>query len=75
MITFQEPLPEEPARDHCFSAFPIGDRSDDELAADLTTLAARLSAVEYRVLVLLAVFDRRRPWAGDGIRSTARGST
>ncbi len=71
MITLTNPFPEEPARDHLLSACPVGNRSDDELAADLTTLAARLSAVEYRFLVLLAEFDRRRPWAGDGIRSTA----
>ncbi len=71
MITLTSSFPEEPLASPLSSTVAFAGRSDDELAADLTTLAARLSAVEYRFLVLLAEFDRRRPWSGDGIRSTA----
>ncbi len=45
--------------------------SDDEVADQVTRIAAQISAATYRFLVLLAELDRRRPWSGYGIVSTA----
>jgi Domain of unknown function (DUF222)/HNH endonuclease len=38
---------------------------------DLLACASRLFALEARFLVLVAAFDRREGWAGDGVRSCA----
>jgi hypothetical protein len=43
----------------------------EALEAELTTLAAHLTAASYRMLVLIEEFDRRQGWAGWGVRSCA----
>jgi len=45
--------------------------STDDLEAELLTLAGHIAAAECRFLQLLAEFDDRKGWAGDGIRSCA----
>src|SRR5688572_11920637 len=37
-----------------------------ELAAQITELAGHLNAANYRFLMLIAEFDRRKGWGGDG---------
>jgi hypothetical protein len=44
---------------------------NDELADQITLLAAQINAATYRFLKLLGEFDRRSGWFGDGIRSCA----
>jgi hypothetical protein len=44
---------------------------NDELADQITHLAAQINAATYRFLKLLGEFDRRSGWFGDGIRSCA----
>lgn len=46
-------------------------RTDEGICDEITTLAAQISAATYRFLVLVSELDRRRPWGGDGIVSTA----
>ncbi len=43
----------------------------EALENEITTLAAQLNAATYRLLELLAEFDRREGWGGIGIRSCA----
>lgn len=43
----------------------------EELQAEITLLAAHISAATYRFLVLLAELDRKVSWAGEGIASAA----
>jgi hypothetical protein len=43
----------------------------DELESRITELAAHIHAATYRLLVLIAEFDRREGWGGEGIRSMA----
>src|SRR5437867_1258100 len=49
----------------------LAELTDDEVADKVTVLAAHLSAATYQFLVLLEELDRRKPWAGFGIASTA----
>ena len=44
---------------------------DDTLAAAVSTLAAHIHAATYRLLVLIAEFDRREVWAAQGALSCA----
>ena len=48
-----------------------GARRPEALAAEITTLAGRLNAAQYRFLKLLDEFDRAQGWAGPGVRSLA----
>jgi hypothetical protein len=59
---------------------PLGDHTPDlvqsprpleTLEAEITTLAAHLSAATYRLLELIAEFDRRHGWSGIGLKSCA----
>ena len=43
----------------------------DEIADEITTLAAHIHAATHRLLTLLAAFDRLRGWERDGHRSCA----
>jgi len=45
--------------------------SCDELESHITELAAHIHAATYRLLVLIAEFDRREGWGGEGVRSMA----
>jgi hypothetical protein len=45
--------------------------SNDQLAVQITTLAGQINAANYRLLKLIAEFDRRKGWEGYGIRSCA----
>ncbi|OLS99315.1 hypothetical protein BJF90_39485 [Pseudonocardia sp. CNS-004] len=45
--------------------------STDDLESELLTMAGHIAAAECRFLQLLAEFDDRNGWAGDGIRSCA----
>ena len=45
--------------------------STDDLESELLGLAGHIAAAECRFLQLLAEFDDRGGWAGDGIRSCA----
>ena len=42
---------------------------NDQLADKITTLAGQINAADYRFLKLIAEFDQREAWAGEGIRS------
>ena len=44
---------------------------DDAVAAAVSTLAAHIHAATYRLLVLIAEFDRREVWAAQGALSCA----
>ena len=44
---------------------------DDALAAAVSTLAAHIHAATYRLLTLIAEFDRREVWAAQGAMSCA----
>ncbi|MBL4797044.1 MAG: DUF222 domain-containing protein [Oleispira sp.] len=43
----------------------------DQLSDQITTLAGQINAATYRLLKLIAEFDRRQAWAGYGLRSCA----
>ncbi|MFK7893796.1 MAG: DUF222 domain-containing protein [Granulosicoccus sp.] len=45
--------------------------STDELESSITKLCVDLNAATYRQLVLIAEFDRRKAWGGNGVRSCA----
>jgi hypothetical protein len=45
--------------------------SDDQLGDDIQELSAHIAAATYRWLRMLAEYDRRRAWAGWGVRSFA----
>src|SRR5690606_4373105 len=47
--------------------------STDDLETELLSLAGHIAAAQARCLQLLAEFDDRGGWAGDGIRSCAHG--
>jgi hypothetical protein len=47
-------------------------RSIEALEDEITTLAAQLSAATYRLLELIAEFDRREGWGGFGMTSCAQ---
>ena len=42
-----------------------------ELASEITELAAHINAATYRFLMLIAEFDRRGAWSGEGVKSCA----
>lgn len=44
-------------------------KSLEALEAEITTLAGHINAAEYRFLKLIAEFDEKRGWEGEGIRS------
>lgn len=44
---------------------------NDQLADQITTLAGQINAANYRFLKLIAEFERRKAWAGYGLRSCA----
>jgi hypothetical protein len=50
---------------------PLGGMSTRDLESELLGLAGHIAATECRFLQLLAEFDERGGWAGDGIRSRA----
>jgi hypothetical protein len=50
---------------------PLQALATDDLEAELLGLAGHIAAAECRFLQLLAEFDHRKGWAGDGIRSCA----
>jgi len=50
---------------------PHQELSCDELESHITELAAHIHAATYRLLVLIAEFDRREGWGGEGVRSMA----
>jgi hypothetical protein len=50
---------------------PLDDMSTRDLESELLGLAGHIAAAECRFLQLLAEFDDRDGWAGDGIRSCA----
>jgi len=73
-----EPAPNAPTGDPLPTAepAPVPDPFDDadaleELAAEITTLAAHIHAATHRLLLLIAEFDRRRGWELEGHRSCA----
>jgi hypothetical protein len=43
----------------------------EELELRITELAAHIHAATYRLLVMIAEFDRREGWGGEGVRSMA----
>ncbi len=45
--------------------------SRQDLENSLTRLAAHINAATYRFLVLIAEFDRREAWGGEGVKSSA----
>ena len=45
--------------------------SNDQLADQITTLAGQINAANYRFLILIAEFERRKAWSGYGLRSCA----
>lgn len=47
------------------------EESNEQLEDQITTLAGQINAANYRFLILIAEFDRRKAWAGWGIRSCA----
>jgi hypothetical protein len=47
------------------------DDSNDQLADKITTLAGQINAANYRFIKMIAEFNRRKAWAGAGIRSCA----
>jgi hypothetical protein len=49
----------------------LGGMSTRDLESELLGLAGHIAAAECRFLQLLAEFDQRQGWAGDGIRSCA----
>jgi hypothetical protein len=53
------------------TATPPGDLSTRDLEDQIATLAAHISAAEYRFLCLVAELERRRAWAVHGVRSAA----
>jgi len=46
-------------------------QSNDDLGNEITLLAGQINAANYRFLKLIAEFDSREAWAGDGIQSCA----
>ncbi len=46
-------------------------KTNEQLENEITTLAANINAATYRLLVLIAEFDKRSAWEGDGYRSCA----
>jgi hypothetical protein len=50
---------------------PLQALTTDDLETELLGLAGHIAAAECRFLQLLAEFDHRKGWAGDGIRSCA----
>ncbi|MHA6622632.1 DUF222 domain-containing protein [Pseudonocardia sp. DLS-67] len=50
---------------------PMDEMSTDDLESELLGLAGHIAAAECRFLQLLAEFDQRGGWVGDGIRSCA----
>jgi hypothetical protein len=44
---------------------------NEQLADQITTLAGQINAANYRFLKLIAEFDRRNAWVGEGVRSCA----
>ncbi|HEX2300891.1 MAG TPA: DUF222 domain-containing protein, partial [Pseudonocardiaceae bacterium] len=50
---------------------PLQGMSTPDLESELLGLAGHIAAAECRFLLLLAEFDQRDGWAGDGIRSCA----
>lgn len=62
----RSPLPFATRRSAAFAHL-----TDDQVADQVTTIAAQIAAATYRFLVLLVELDRRQPWAGMGIVSTA----
>jgi hypothetical protein len=66
------PLPDSP---HLDDLAELAGLSDDdfihELGSRIVRLAAHSAALEYRLLVLIAEFDRREAWAAEGYRDCA----
>ena len=56
---------------HPFASNDFSTMDDDALAAAVSTLAAHIHAATYRLLVLIAEFDRREVWAAQGALSCA----
>jgi hypothetical protein len=50
---------------------PLRGMTTPDLESELLGLAGHVAAAECRFLQLLAEFDQRNGWAGDGIRSCA----
>ncbi len=46
-------------------------QSNDDLGNEITLLAGQINAANYRFLKLIAEFDSREAWAGEGIQSCA----
>ncbi|MGI9295388.1 MAG: DUF222 domain-containing protein [Pseudomonadales bacterium] len=46
-------------------------QTNEELENEITALAANINAATYRFLALIAEFEKRQAWAGDGYRSCA----
>jgi len=46
-------------------------QTNDELSNEITLLAGQINAATYRFLKLIAEFDSRDAWSGEGIRSCA----
>ncbi|TDG13849.1 hypothetical protein E2F43_10105 [Seongchinamella unica] len=54
------------------AALPTELASDQDLADRITLLAGQINAANHRLLKLIAEFNRRRGWSGDGtVRSCA----
>ena len=54
---------------HTVPADDFSTMDDDSLAAAVSTLAAHIHAATYRLLALIAEFDRREVWAAQGALS------
>jgi hypothetical protein len=54
-----------------FTAIDKPNLSNQQLANKITLLAGQINAATYRFLKLIAEFDEREAWAGEGVRSCA----
>ena len=54
-----------------FDDTPVGELSDGELTDRVVGFAGQIAALTARFVELLAEFDDRRAWSGEGVRSCA----
>ncbi|MBP6683474.1 MAG: hypothetical protein KA159_09160 [Halioglobus sp.] len=55
-----------------FPPIPASFDDDEQLGAQITLLAGQINSANHRLLSLIAEFDQRKAWGGDGtVRSCA----
>jgi hypothetical protein len=69
--TFSAPVGNQNVGGGCHAEHMFGDLGVRRVESELVELAGHLAAATCRFLQLLAEFDRRDGWAGDGVRSCA----